>query len=74
MRMCTEDYRFADSDYVMKKGESLVIPICAIQRDPQYFPNPNVFNPENFSEEAKKSRPTCCFMPFGDGPRNCIGI
>jgi len=73
-RICTEDYRFPDSDFVMKKGEKLIIPVYGLHMDSQYYPNPDVFNPENFSEKAKASRPSCCFLPFSVGPRNCIGM
>ena len=72
-RTCTEDYCLPDSEYVVKKGEMLFIPVYGLHKDPQYYPNPDVFDPENFSEEAKSSRPSCTFLPFGDGPRNCIG-
>lgn len=72
-RICTENYQLPDSDYVVKRGQVVFIPVIGLHRDPQYFPDPEVFNPENFSEEAKASRPSCCFLPFGDGPRNCIG-
>ena len=72
-RFCTKNYHLPNSDYIMKKGEMLFIPVYGLHRDPQYYPDPDVFNPENFSEEAKATRPACSFLPFGDGPRNCIG-
>ncbi|KOX72548.1 putative cytochrome P450 6a20 [Melipona quadrifasciata] len=49
------------------------IPILAIHRDPDNYPNPDVFNPERFSEESIAARHPMTFLPFGDGPRNCIG-
>merc|ERR1711988_1150211 len=45
-----------------------------IHSDPEYFPNPSVFNPDNFSKEAKASRSPYTFLGFGQGPRACIGM
>lgn len=41
--------------------------------DAEYYSNPQQFNPNRFTAEAIK-RPALCFLPFGLGPRNCIGI
>ncbi|XP_011864461.1 PREDICTED: cytochrome P450 6j1-like isoform X1 [Vollenhovia emeryi] len=41
--------------------------------DPEYFPDPHKFDPERFTEENKRNRPTNVYFPFGDGPRVCIG-
>lgn len=50
-----------------------MIPIYSLHRDPKYYPNPEVFDPERFIEGNKSSRPHGTFLPFGDGPRICIG-
>ena len=49
------------------------IPAFAIHRDPKIYPDPEVFDPERFNEENINSRHSSLFLPFGDGPRNCIG-
>lgn len=58
---------------MIKKGTSIFIPIYAIQNDADYYPNPEQFDPDRFSSEEKKKRNTSTYMPFGFGPRNCIG-
>jgi hypothetical protein len=50
-----------------------MIPIYALHHDPNYYPDPEVFDPERFTDENKNSRPLGTFIPFGDGPRICIG-
>jgi len=46
----------------------------AMHFNPQYWANPNTFDPEHFSDEAKASRHPYAWMPFGQGPHNCIGM
>ncbi|MFC0282993.1 cytochrome P450 [Camelimonas abortus] len=53
---------------------TLVIPIHAIHRHRMLWPEPERFNPENFAPGAVKARPRHAFMPFGAGPRICIGM
>jgi cytochrome P450 len=57
----------------VEKGVQLVIPTEALHSDPQYFPEPDKFDPERFSEETKSSRHHYVYLPFGEGPRICIG-
>lgn len=42
-------------------------------RNPRYFPNPERFDPERFSDAAKESRPRLAYFPFAGGPRVCLG-
>ncbi|KAL1396483.1 hypothetical protein pipiens_001043 [Culex pipiens pipiens] len=61
----------------IEKGVFAMIPIWSIHRDPEYYENPTTFNPDRFSPEqggASPYREKGCFIPFGDGPRQCLGM
>lgn len=60
------------TEVTVDKGTRLLIPIRALHYDPQYWPNPEHYDPERFTEEQKKTRPSQAYIPFGDGPRICI--
>lgn len=72
-RLCNKDFQVPDSDLVIEKGTMVLIPAYPIHNDERYYPNPEVFDPDRFTEEAKASRPKYTYMPFGEGPRVCIG-
>ncbi|KAM3960575.1 cytochrome P450 9e2-like [Aphomia sociella] len=78
-RMCIKDYNLgrpnstATKDYIIRKGEGVAIPVWSIHRDPNHFPDPLKFDPERFSEENKHKISPYTYIPFGMGPRNCIG-
>ena len=72
-RKCNKDYRVPKSDIRLEKGIGVGIPVLALHMDPEYYPNPEKFDPERFSEENKNSRPAFTWLPFGEGPRLCIG-
>lgn len=57
----------------LQKGDAISVPAGAIQRDPQYFSDPERFEPERFSEERKSEIKPFTYLPFGSGPRACIG-
>ncbi|KAL3273893.1 hypothetical protein HHI36_015317 [Cryptolaemus montrouzieri] len=57
----------------LEPGENVLIPIMAIHYDPKNFENPDKFDPERFSPENKKDMDPYSYIPFGVGPRNCIG-
>uniref|UniRef100_T1HRR9 Uncharacterized protein n=1 Tax=Rhodnius prolixus TaxID=13249 RepID=T1HRR9_RHOPR len=72
MRDCTKNYYISEANLEVKKGQKVVIPIGALQMDPKYYPDPEVYNPERFPPNVTKQNFT--YLPFGDGPRFCIGI
>lgn len=75
-RECVKDYHFDDGElkFHIKKGEAINIPAYSIQNDPDNFSDPKTFDPERFSDVNKSNIKPGTFMPFGVGPRNCIGI
>ncbi|XP_009075444.1 PREDICTED: cytochrome P450 3A29-like, partial [Acanthisitta chloris] len=56
------------------KGMVVMIPAFVLHRDPAYWPEPEEFRPERFSKENKEGIDPYTFLPFGAGPRNCIGM
>jgi cytochrome P450 / NADPH-cytochrome P450 reductase len=60
--------------YKLKKGTFVLVHVLALHRDPGVWgPNPDAFDPENFSREAEAARPVNAWKPFGNGQRACIG-
>jgi cytochrome P450 / NADPH-cytochrome P450 reductase len=60
--------------YRLKKGTFVLVHVLALHRDPNVWgPNPDAFDPENFSREAEAKRPINAWKPFGNGQRACIG-
>ena len=60
--------------YKLKKNTFVTVLVMALHRDPSVWgPNPDVFDPENFSKEAEAKRPINAWKPFGNGQRACIG-
>ncbi|KAF2890585.1 hypothetical protein ILUMI_15588 [Ignelater luminosus] len=57
----------------LEKGDVLWLPIYGLHRDKQFYPNPDRFDPERFSDENKGSIYPYSYIPFGSGPRSCIG-
>jgi len=74
MRQSTLSYTFNGTKVCVPKDQKIFIPVYAIHRDPSIYPKPDIFNPERFNKEAVQSRHPMFYLPFGDGPRNCIGM
>jgi cytochrome P450 family 6 len=73
-REATKDYQVPDDTLVIEKGTKVLIPVHALHHDPEFYPDPQAFDPERFTPEEKAKRPSGTYLPFGDGPRICIGI
>lgn len=59
--------------YALPAGTSLGVNIYGMHRDARFFPEPDRFDPERFSAENEKHIPKYAYIPFGAGPRVCIG-
>ena len=71
-RTCTKDYKIPGSkNVVIKKGQKVSINRIGISYDPKYFPNPEIFNPDNFSKEARATRDPYTFLGFSVSSINC---
>lgn len=73
-RICTEDYKVPGMNLTIEKGTKIIIPVYAFHHDPDYYPEPYKFCPERFLYVDDNSRKHVAYMPFGEGPRYCIGI
>ncbi|EFN63655.1 Cytochrome P450 9e2 [Camponotus floridanus] len=78
-RLCLKDFELPPTlpgmkSFTLKKGHAIWIPIYGLHHDPQYFKEPGKFDPERSLGERKKESLNCgAYLPFGLGPRMCIG-
>ncbi|ALC42669.1 Cyp6w1 [Drosophila busckii] len=61
-------------DVELPSGMPVYVSTLAIQRDEQYWPEPEKYDPERFAPEQRDKLNMDAYMPFGVGPRNCIGM
>ena len=71
-RECHEDFDL--SGIHIPAGTEVVIPIYALHHDPDAWEDPEKFDPERFRGARKDTHHPFQFLPFGGGPRNCIGM
>jgi cytochrome P450 len=70
-RTAAETYMYRGM--TIRKGTVLIAPQFAVHRDSRWWDEPEVFDPERFTAEAKAARPKLAYFPFGAGGRQCIG-
>ncbi|XP_034947084.1 probable cytochrome P450 6a14 [Chelonus insularis] len=73
-RKTIDPYTIPDTNITLPIGTAVWTPVYGIHHDPKYYPEPEVFDPERFTDEEVEKRPAMSYLPFGDGPRNCIGL
>ena len=61
------------SGHRVAAGSILMFSAYVTQRRPDFWPNPEAFDPERFLPERSEGRPQFAYFPFGGGPRLCIG-
>lgn len=64
----------ASCDYTVPATTTVVIAPFVLHRSPKNFPNPDVFNPDNFLPEKCQERHFYSYIPFSAGPRSCVGM
>lgn len=72
-RKCTKEYKIPGTELIIPEGTPIDILTYSLHHDPEYFPQPEKFDPERFSRENVKTRNPFTYMPFGEGYRNCVG-
>jgi cytochrome P450 len=72
IRICNE--RCVLNGVIIASGVQVSPAVVDIHMSPEIYPEPERFNPERFSPEEKAKRHPCAYLPFGLGPRNCVGM
>jgi len=73
-REASVDYELANTGIKLYNGQIVDIPVYAIHHSEEYYPNPDKFNPDRFLPENRDQIIPYTYLPFGAGPRNCIGM
>ncbi|KAJ9581730.1 hypothetical protein L9F63_023089, partial [Diploptera punctata] len=73
-RECNKSYTIPGTDLMIDEGTQVVVPVLGLHMDPAYYPDPDKFDPERFNSEEADKRNNYVFLPFGEGPRICIGM
>ncbi|GBN02203.1 putative cytochrome P450 6a13 [Araneus ventricosus] len=73
-RTATADCTLGDTGIKIHKGMVIIIPTYALHKDPKLFEDPEKFDPDRFLPEERAKRDPYSYIPFGDGPRYCLGM
>lgn len=73
-RECIEPYRIESHGIDLPKNTMISVQPYVIHRDPRYFKDPYEFKPERFLHKSKFNDNLAAYIPFGLGPRLCVGM
>lgn len=73
-RVAKADYPIPNTNIIIEKGMSIVVPIKGIHHDPAIYDEPQIYNPDRFAPDEIAKRHPFSFLPFGGGPRVCIAM
>lgn len=72
-RICTKELDLPTINIHVSEGTLITIPVFGLHRDPSLYPYPDKFDPERFNADKIAARHPYAYLPFGEGPRVCIG-
>jgi len=72
-RQLNQDVKIVTGNYVLPKSATVLVVQFMTHRSEKYYPNPTVFNPDNFLPEKMQQRHYYAYIPFSAGPRSCVG-
>lgn len=58
---------------MIEKGTAVILPVYGLHTDGKYYEKPAVFKPERFLPGSRENLTKYTFLPFGEGPRACLG-
>lgn len=72
-RVCKKSWKCEKYNFTIPEGMEVMAPLWAINRNPEYFDNPDNFEPERFMPGRKENIHSYAWSSFGHGKRNCTG-
>ncbi|XP_054157849.1 cytochrome P450 3A24-like [Oppia nitens] len=73
-RMAADEYTIGDTGLTIPKGMLVNFDVETLHHNPDYYPEPDRWNPERFMPYNRDKLVPYTYMPFGLGPRNCVGM